>query len=162
MAALAAPRAFATPSRVASRSAAPSRRTRSTRARAKAENVSPDDPKFLGRKGTRRDEITDEDADTTVARTAVKLDGAFGKPSAAKETWEPFQRAARAGLMDAYVGGGASAEAGSKRGDASAEEDASAEADVVHTSLCIAMEGRRVQIEDRGAAAHRRVRQARG
>ena len=36
--------------------------------------------------------------------------------------------------------GGASAEAGSKRGDASAEEDASAEADVVHTSLCIAME----------------------
>ena len=77
MAALAAPRAFATPSRVASRSAAPSRRTRSTRARAKAENVSPDDPKFLGRKGTRRDEITDEDADTTVARTAVKLDGAF-------------------------------------------------------------------------------------
>jgi len=142
MAALAAPRAFATPSRVASRSAAPSRRTRSTRARAKAENVSPDDPKFLGRKGTRRDEITDEDADTTVARVAVKLDGAFGKPSAAKETWEPFQRAARAGLMDAYVAGGASAAAGSKRGDASAEEEDAedAEADVVHTSLCIAME----------------------
>lgn len=33
----------------------------------------------------------------------MKLDGAFGKPSASKETWEPFQRAARAGLLASYV-----------------------------------------------------------
>ena len=60
------------------------------------------DEKFLGRKGTKRD-LSEDDKTTAEARSAVKLDGAFGKPSASKETWQPFQRQARAGLVEAYV-----------------------------------------------------------
>ena len=57
---------------------------------------------FQGRTGSNR-EVKDDDASTAEARSNVKVDGAFGKPSAAKETWEPFQREARAGLLAAYV-----------------------------------------------------------
>lgn len=59
-----------------------------------------DDSRLMGRKGTNR-EAKEDDAETSELKKAVKLDGAFGKPSAAKETWEPYQRAARAGLLAA-------------------------------------------------------------
>jgi hypothetical protein len=58
--------------------------------------------KLMGRKGTNR-EATEDDVETAAVKKAVKLDGAFGKPSASKETWQPFQRAARAGLLEACL-----------------------------------------------------------
>ena len=49
----------------------------------------------MGRRGTNR-EATEDDVETAAVKKAVKLDGEFGKPSASKETWQPFQRTARA------------------------------------------------------------------
>jgi len=83
--------------------------------------------KLMGRKGTNR-EAKEDDAKTAEAKSSVKLDGVFGKPSAAKETWEPFQRTARRGLLDACLGG--------KDGAAKP----ASEADLVVTSLYVAME----------------------
>ena len=83
--------------------------------------------KLMGRRGTFREAKEDDEA-TAQVKKSVKLDGAFGKPSASKETWEPFQRAARAGLLDACVGGA----------DGAAKP--ASEADLVMTSLYVAME----------------------
>mgnify|MGYP001970609650 CR=1 FL=1 len=68
--------------------------------RASSSSPGEDDSRLMGRKGTNR-EAKEDDAETSELKKAVKLDGAFGKPSAAKETWEPYQRAARAGLLAA-------------------------------------------------------------
>ena len=57
----------------------------------------------MGRRGTRREDVED-DADTAKARSSVKQQGGFGKPVTAKETWQPFQRTARAGLLEAADG----------------------------------------------------------
>jgi hypothetical protein len=57
----------------------------------------------MGRRGTRREDVED-DADTAEARSSVKQQGGFGKPVTAKETWQPFQRTARAGLLEAADG----------------------------------------------------------
>ena len=59
--------------------------------------------KFMGRRGTYRKEVED-DAETAAARSSVKQQGGFGKPVTAKETWQPFQRTARAGLLEAAEG----------------------------------------------------------
>ena len=74
-----------------------------TRAKA-ADDVGDEDAKaFMGRRGTRREDVED-DADTAKARSSVKQQGGFGKPVTAKETWQPFQRTARAGLLEAADG----------------------------------------------------------
>jgi hypothetical protein len=74
-----------------------------TRAKA-ADDVEDEDAKaFMGRRGTRREDVED-DADTAEARSSVKQQGGFGKPVTAKETWQPFQRTARAGLLEAADG----------------------------------------------------------
>ena len=74
-----------------------------TRAKA-ADDVEDEDAKaFMGRRGTRREDVED-DADTAKARSSVKQQGGFGKPVTAKETWQPFQRTARAGLLEAADG----------------------------------------------------------
>ena len=80
--------------------------------------------KFMGRRGTYRKEVED-DAETAAARSSVKQQGGFGKPVTAKETWQPFQRTARAGLLEAAEG----------------ERTGSGESrDLVLTSLYISME----------------------
>ena len=74
-----------------------------TRAKA-ADDVEDEDAKaFMGRRGTRREDVED-DAATAEARSSVKQQGGFGKPVTAKETWQPFQRTARAGLLEAADG----------------------------------------------------------
>lgn len=83
--------------------------------------------KLMGRRGTFREAKEDDEA-TAQVKKSVKLDGAFGKPSASKETWEPFQRTARAGLIEACLGGA----------DGAAKP--ACEADLVMTSLYVAME----------------------
>lgn len=98
-------------------------RCRASERRASSNENDGDGGKFMGRKGTNRD-LVDDDEGTKEARAAVKLDGAFGKPSASKETWEPFQREARAGLLASYVGA----------------EDGGAGSDLVLNSLWIAQE----------------------
>ena len=92
-----------------------------------ADESGADGDKLMGRRGTFREAKEDDEATANVKKS-VKLDGAFGKPSASKETWEPFQRTARAGLLEACLGGvdGAAKPAN--------------EADPVMTSLCVAME----------------------
>ena len=83
-----------------------------------------DGAKFMGRRGTYRKEVED-DAETAAARSSVKQQGGFGKPVTAKETWQPFQRTARAGLLEAAEG----------------ERTGSGESrDLVLTSLYISME----------------------
>ena len=75
-----------------------------TRAKAADDVGDEDDAKaFMGRRGTRREDVED-DADTAEARSSVKQQGGFGKPVTAKETWQPFQRTARAGLLEAADG----------------------------------------------------------
>ena len=83
--------------------------------------------KLMGRRGTFR-EATEDDLETSKAKSSVQLNGAFGKPSAPKETWEPFQRAARAGLLDALMGG--------KDG----QQKSASEVDLVVTAMCVAVE----------------------
>ena len=75
-----------------------------TRAKAADDVEDEEDAKaFMGRRGTRREDVED-DADTAEARSSVKQQGGFGKPVTAKETWQPFQRTARAGLLEAADG----------------------------------------------------------
>jgi hypothetical protein len=89
--------------------------------------VAESEAKRMGRLGTNR-VAGEDDEDTAAAKRSVTVDGAFGKPSACKETWEPFQRKAREGLLDACLGG--------PDGDAKT----ATEADLVVTSMCVAVE----------------------
>ena len=51
-----------------------------------ADESGADGDKLMGRRGTFREAKEDDEATANVKKS-VKLDGAFGKPSASKETW---------------------------------------------------------------------------